>query len=122
VIAALLANRPSRNLMKATSNIDTLHSQVIFLKMNGKVTEELTEIWVENDQNAWNKDEFAAVQRILIERLGKLPTQKEVIVKSPKKAALFKFSLIDRITIQMIWFLLALIVILIIVSKILASK
>jgi hypothetical protein len=39
--------------MKDLSDIDTLHFQVIFLKMREKkTTEELLAIWVENDQKA----------------------------------------------------------------------
>jgi hypothetical protein len=74
--------------MKDSSDADTLHSQVIFLKMREKSTEELISIWIENNQKARSKEEFGAVQRVLLERLGKLPQQKvtqEVEVTSVRK-------------------------------------
>jgi hypothetical protein len=64
--------------MKDLSNINALHSQVIFLQMREKSTEELISIWVENDRKAWSQEEFNAVQSVLSERLGKLPAQKTV--------------------------------------------
>ena len=108
--------------MNNSSDIDALHSQVVFLKMREKDTAELTLIWQENNQEVWNKDELDAVQRILLERLGKLPEQKEVIHGKAKKTPRFKFSLIDRITIEMFWFFFVLCTVLIIVSKILDGK
>jgi hypothetical protein len=108
--------------MKDSSDIDELHSQVVFLKMREKSTDELISIWRENNQDTLNKDEFIAVQRILLDRLGKLPEQKEVINGKEKKTPLFKFSLIDRITIKTIWFLIALCTVLIIISKVLDGR
>jgi hypothetical protein len=90
--------------------------------MREKSTDELISIWVENNQNTLNKDDFAAVQKILLERLDKLPQQKEVINGKQKKNAFFEFSLIDRITIKMVWFFIALCAVLIIISKVLDSK
>lgn len=90
--------------------------------MREKSTEELTSIWAENNQKAWNKDEFDAVQKILLERLGRLPQQREVINNKANKLPRFEFSLIDRITIEMIWFFFAICAALIIVSKILENK
>src|SRR5215216_8185489 len=101
--------------MKDSSDIDELHSQVVFLKMREKSTDELISIWRENNQETLNKDEFTAIQKVLLERLGKLPAQKEVINGKTKKTTLFKFSLIDRITIETVWFLIALCTILIII-------
>ncbi len=51
--------------MNSQSNADTLHSQVILLRMQGKTTDELLAIWQENDNNVWGKEDFDAVQRIL---------------------------------------------------------
>jgi hypothetical protein len=61
--------------MNPSSDAEALHSQVIFLKMREKSTEELTSIWKENNQKAWSKEEFDAIQKVLLERLGKLPEQ-----------------------------------------------
>ena len=105
--------------MNHSSDIDTLHSQVVFLKMREKTTEELTSIWEENNLKAWSKDELDATQKILLERLGKLPEQKKVI---DNKRPHFEFSLIDKITLEMVWFFFALCAVLIIVSKILEHK
>ena len=63
--------------MKDSSDINALHSQVIFLKMREKSTKELIAIWVGNDRKAWSQEEFNAIQSILSERLGKLPAQKQ---------------------------------------------
>ncbi len=52
--------------------------------MREKSNEELIFIWTENNQNTWSKDEFDAVQKVLLERLGKLPEQK---IKSETKIA-----------------------------------
>jgi hypothetical protein len=106
----------------SSSDIDELHSQVVFLKMRERSTDELISIWRENNQDTLNKDEFTSVQKVLLERLDKLPEQKAVINSKTKKTAPFKFSLIDRITIEIIWFLIALCIVLIIVSKVLGSR
>ncbi len=79
--------------MTDSSDINTLHSQVIFLKMKGKSTEELISIWTENNHKVWGKDEFGAVEKILLERLGKLPEQRiknESEVVSGKKKAFYR--------------------------------
>lgn len=69
--------------MKDSSDINALHTQVIFLKMQEKSTEELISIWVENNQKVWSQEEFNAIQSVLLERLGKLPAQK---IKQETKA------------------------------------
>ena len=63
--------------MKDSSDINALHSQVIFLKMREKSTEELISIWVGNNRKAWSQEEFNAIQSILSERLGNLPAQNQ---------------------------------------------
>ena len=108
--------------MKDSSDIDTLHSEVVFLKMREKTTEELTSIWTENNQKVWNKDELDAVQRILMERLGRLPEQKEAVDGKAKNRPRFEFSLIDRITLEMFWFLVVLCAVWVIISKLLGGK
>ena len=105
--------------MNHSSDIDTLHSQVVFLKMREKTTEELTSIWTENNPKAWSKDELDATQKILLERLGKLPGQKKII---NNKRPHFEFSLVDKMTLGMAWFFMALCAAWIIVSKILDGK
>ena len=46
--------------------------------MREKSTEELISIWVENNRKKWSQEEFNAIQSVLSERLGKLPSQKTV--------------------------------------------
>ncbi len=62
--------------MNNPSDTEELHSQVLFLKMRAKSTEELISVWTENNQKAWSRDEFDAIQEVLLERLDKLPEQK----------------------------------------------
>ncbi len=62
--------------MNNQSDADVLHSQVVLLRMQEKTTEELQSIWQENDKSKWSKEDFDAVQKILIERTGRLPEQK----------------------------------------------
>ena len=57
--------------------------------MRGKSTEELITIWTENNQKAYSKDEFDAVAKILLERIGKLPEQR-AIYKDPYKTPVKK--------------------------------
>jgi hypothetical protein len=59
--------------MSEVSNIKDLHSMVVFLRMREKPSDELIHIWNEGNQGVWTKDEIEAVQKILLERLGKLP-------------------------------------------------
>jgi hypothetical protein len=64
--------------MKDSSDINSLHAQVIFLKIREKSTEELISIWAENNRKKWSQEEFNAIQSVLSERLGNLPPQKTV--------------------------------------------
>jgi hypothetical protein len=75
--------------MKESSDPNGLHSQVVFLKMRGKSTEELISIWKENNQKVIGKEEFDAVAKILLERIGKLPDQR-AIYKDPYKTPVKK--------------------------------
>jgi hypothetical protein len=70
--------------MSESSDLNELHSQVIFLKMRGKSTEELISIWTEYNQKVYSKEEFEAIEKILQERIGKVPPQR-VIYKDPYK-------------------------------------
>ena len=47
--------------------------QTIYQRMREKETDELIEIYQENDLNIWTADALEAVRQILIERLGELP-------------------------------------------------
>jgi hypothetical protein len=64
--------------MTESSELNELHSQVIFLKMRGKSTEELISIWTAYNQKVYSKDEFEAVEKILRERIDKLPPQRAI--------------------------------------------
>src|SRR6266511_4174101 len=64
--------------MNRQSDADSLHSQVVLLRIQGKTTEELQVIWQENDKSKWSKEDFDAVQKVLMERVGKLPEQKSI--------------------------------------------
>ena len=68
---------------------DDLHSRVVLLRMQGKTTEELQEIWQESDKSKWSREDFDAVQKILMERVGKLPEQRhlETIAKPIKSSS-----------------------------------
>jgi hypothetical protein len=58
--------------MEKQSKSDALRTQ-IYQRMQEKDTEELITIWQEHDLEAWSESAFEVVQKILIERLGKLP-------------------------------------------------
>jgi hypothetical protein len=47
----------------------------IYSLMQEKETEELLEIWQENDYREWTASAFLAIRLVLLERLGKLPEQ-----------------------------------------------
>lgn len=51
----------------------------ILASMQLKSTEELIEIWKNNDQSEWTNDAFGVVADILLERLGSLPEQDKPI-------------------------------------------
>ena len=53
----------------------------VYNNFNLKETDELVEIWQKNDRVEWSEDAFSAIEEILHERLGKLPTQNEPILE-----------------------------------------
>jgi hypothetical protein len=59
---------------------DSLRKQ-IYNNLNLKETDELVEIWQQNDRVEWSEDTFSVIQEILQERLGELPPQDEPIFK-----------------------------------------
>lgn len=61
-----------------SSQADSLHSQVVLLRIQEKTTEELQAIWQENDNSKWSKEDFNAIQKVLLERIGKLPERKSL--------------------------------------------
>ena len=63
--------------MNDTSDIDRLHAQVAFLKMRAKPTNELLFIWAENNHTIWSKEDFDAIQKVLLERQVQLPKQQK---------------------------------------------
>ena len=75
--------------MSESADLDELHSQVIFLKMREKSTEELISIWTAYNQKMYSKDEFEAVEKILRERIGIVPPQR-AIYKDPYKTPVKK--------------------------------
>ena len=79
--------------MNHQSNEELLHAQVVLLRLQEKSTEELAAIWQENDQSEWTKADFDAIQKILLERTGKLP-ERPTIKKaeiSPESGNIRKF-------------------------------
>lgn len=72
--------------MNNSSDSDKLHSEILFLKMREKSTDDLISIWVENNRKLWTSDEFDAIYKVLSERLKNLPQQKstEDIKPTPK--------------------------------------
>lgn len=54
---------------------DLLHNSV-YQSMQNKSTQELLEIWRDNDRVTWTEDTFSILQEILLERLGTIPEQK----------------------------------------------
>ena len=70
--------------MSESSDLNELHSQVIFLKMRGKSNEELISIWTEYNRKVYSKEEFKAIEKILREWIGIVPP-KRAIYKDPYK-------------------------------------
>ena len=90
--------------MSESSDLNELHSQVIFLKMRGKSTEELISIWTEYNQKVYSKEEFAAIEKILQERIGKVPPQR-AIYKDPYKTLEKKKTWVEQEPIDVPYFL-----------------
>jgi hypothetical protein len=57
----------------------------IHKKMEQKTTEELLEVWVQNDRGEWTDEAFEAVSRILGERGEPLPPQQESIDREKER-------------------------------------
>jgi hypothetical protein len=62
--------------MTLQSEDDAYQSQ-IYANMQEKDTDELLEIWEENDRSEWTDEAFQAVRSILLQRLGRVPEQGE---------------------------------------------
>lgn len=60
----------------------TSFSESIYQNMKLKETDELLEIWFENDRLEWSDDAFGVIHSILLERLGDVPPQ---AASNPKK-------------------------------------
>jgi hypothetical protein len=58
-----------------TPNQNSSLSKTIYQNMRLKETDELLEIWSENDRLEWSDDVFTAIYSILLERLGNVPPQ-----------------------------------------------
>jgi len=69
---------------------DSLYDQ-IYKKLQEKETEELLEIWQENNRDEWSDNAFAAIYEILLERLGsEIPSQ-----QPPPEAETGKYLFFD---------------------------
>ncbi len=67
-----------QEIMNGSSDIDTLHAQVILLKMRTKSTEELIIILADKNRKNWSEEEeYETAQRVLQERTGNLPERKQ---------------------------------------------
>jgi hypothetical protein len=50
-------------------------SESVYQSMKLKETDELLELWSENDRTEWSDDAFEAIHSILLQRLGNVPPQ-----------------------------------------------
>ena len=78
--------------------------------MQLKTTDELVEIWQNNDHTEWTNDAFDVVKDLLLERLGSLPKQQKAIelleeVEEPAEKFLADFQSKTAINILLIFFL-----------------
>jgi hypothetical protein len=88
---------------------DPLYAQ-IYNKLQEKETEELLEIWQQNNRDEWSDNAFTAIHEILLERLGSEPPQQEALPEDEKGKYLFfdldkVVSLSDNIN-TVAWFVL----------------
>ena len=78
---------PSDNLLKSETMMKLQRSsglsKKIYQNMKLKETDELLEIWFENDRTEWSEDAFEAIHSILFERLGDVPPQE--VLRSSRK-------------------------------------
>jgi len=58
----------------------------IYNELNLRETEDLLEIWYTNDHEEWSDAAFAVIQKILIERLGEIPPQEEIVDEDTENA------------------------------------
>lgn len=54
----------------------------LYQSMDRKATEELLAIWHENNREAWTDEAFAAVQAVLLNRLGSVPAQGALLAEN----------------------------------------
>lgn len=88
---------------------DPLYTQ-IYKKLQEKETEELLEIWQQNNRDEWSDNAFTAIHEILLERLGSEPPQQEALAEDETGKYLFfdqdkVVSLSDNIN-TVAWFVL----------------
>jgi hypothetical protein len=88
---------------------DPLYAQ-IYNKLQEKETEELLEIWQQNNRDEWSDNAFTAIHEILLERLGSEPPQQEALPEDKTGKYLFfdldkVVSLSDNIN-TLAWFVL----------------
>jgi hypothetical protein len=65
----------------STNNPNYLRA-MIYSNLQLKDTEELLEIWTQNDREAWTDEAFDVIRELLAERLGELPKQNQVVYPS----------------------------------------
>jgi hypothetical protein len=65
---------------------DPLYNQ-IYNEQNLKSTEDLLAIWQANDRSEWSDEAFAAIQKILLERLGSIPPKPETPARDARAPA-----------------------------------
>ena len=51
--------------------------EMIYSNLQLKDTEELTEIWTQNDREAWTDEAFDIIRELLLKRIGHLPEQNQ---------------------------------------------
>jgi hypothetical protein len=59
----------------STNNANSMR-QMIYSNLKLKDTEELIEIWTQNDREAWTDEAFNVIRELLLE-IGKLPEQNQ---------------------------------------------
>lgn len=69
----------------------------LYENMRQKTTEELLQIWVENDRTEWSDEAYAAIRQVLTERNVSLPAQTVTVVEEdddsdPNADALVRLS------------------------------
>ncbi len=67
---------------------DSLYNS-IYNRLKERDTDELLEIWQQNDRDEWSEDAFTAIHEILLERLGEEPPQQEPLPAAEGEKYLF---------------------------------